>query len=383
MSKTTRYRSYAYRWAAEAVRYGINALYPPERARLRRWFSPLLERLHARIALLQAGVWRLVYLMGDVPERQKPVKVLFAAPDGANWETTLRYIWQELTHTGEYCTGEDCTCRADRLEPLVEQMSAGCDLVFVEISRARSWLPRRGEWVLSPVCVRMVFDFQPGESWEQIEKKFHAQRQNLKRIRRAGFTFCFTKDEDDLKHFYERMYLPFVRQRHDRSAFISNLQTAKNWLRSGDLMLLVDPSGKAVAGSLNAVRGRVKFLILNGVLDADPEIIRQGALSALYYFNIRWCFENGFSRCDFGGTWPFADDGSYLHKTWWGLRPVHDPWMATDWLFWVPNDLAWGLNWLRNKQFLPDFSRMSGPMKPEVAPSPVGTPSGEQVHSAG
>lgn len=59
MSKTTRYRSYAYRWAAEAVRYGINALYPPERARLRRWFSPLLERLHAGLPCCRraSGGW--------------------------------------------------------------------------------------------------------------------------------------------------------------------------------------------------------------------------------------------------------------------------------------------------------------------------------------
>lgn len=341
------------------VRNAIEALYQPEYAALDKRFSPMLEFFHAWLSLQKNRTWHLVHLEGIDPVQKEPVKVLFAALEDPDWDETMRYIWFLLTKTDEFRVGQKVTCTGRRVYRLVEQMSAGCDLVFLETSRASTWRPRQGQWVITPMHVRMVVDFDPGEDWDHVRKRLRSQRQNIRRFRLSGYTHRFGTAAE-LDTFYRCMYLPLVNNRHGRFAYIEEKKTLLDWLRHGELLFMVDPSGRDVGGSVSINKGGVKFMMVNGVLNADPELIKGGVLSAIYYTCIRLGFEQGFRRCDFGLTRPFEDDGVFRHKLNWGMKPLRNPWAVHQWLFWSPNGSSFGRRWLNETPFIRSLTRYGG-----------------------
>ena len=209
-----------------------------------------------------------------------------------------------------------------------------------------------------------------------MKKRLRSQRQNIRIFRHQNFSVRFSHSEADLERFYDCMYLPLVRRRYSETGYIETRKVVQDWMRRGELMFLVDASGRDVAGSINVNQGRVKFMMINGVLDADPGLIRQGVLSGIYYESIRIGFEGGYQRCDFGDTRPFGDDGVYQHKLRWGMKALADPWYANQWLFWAPEGAGRGVQWLRARPFLPGLAHNNGgwvfapaPRQPEAAAS--------------
>jgi len=57
-----------------------------------------------------------------------------------------------------------------------------------------------------------------------------------------------------------------------------------------------------------------------GVRDGDRELVKRGAISALYYHCALWAKEQGYRSIDFGHTRPFLRDGLLVSKKRWGMR---------------------------------------------------------------
>ena len=348
------------------VRNGINLLYLPERERLFELFSPVLESINARLALGKVRTYHLVTLQATGQDSDRPMKVLYAAREDVDWDEGLQYISFLLFGEDEPLISERVTCSPGQLRAQVDTMRRGCDLVCVDANRHLLWKPSVGEWAVTPHQIRTVIDFSPGESWQQVRKRLRSQRRNINLFKRAGFAQVrFSKSESDLAFFYERMYLPLVQQRYNKFAFIDRQKTLRDWQQRGELVFIIDPEGREIAGSVNINQDQVKFMMVNGVLDADRALIGQGALSSVYYHCIRIGHEAGFSRCDFGETRPFQDDGVLLHKIHWGMQILRDPWGVNRWLFWVPDGSPLGRRWLQERPFIRAVTQFGGWSPPE------------------
>ena len=111
-------------------------------------------------------------------------------------------------------------------------------------------------------------------------------------------------------------------------------------------MLVDGLHGQPVCGLLGVVHGQVLFTVINGTLNADKRFHDQGALSALYYHSIYWCYENGLQYSDFGDWCPHQTDGLYSYKVRWGMTTATNLWSPREWMFKPPRNESPALGWL-------------------------------------
>ena len=203
--------------------------------------------------------------------------------------------------------------------------------------------------------------FPQGQSWEAIEKGMRSHKHNIKLAARNGFTSQISHAVEDFDTFYETMHVPMIKERHAGYGIVDDQDAMREQFRNGLLLLIRQPAaveqpaaegqaapeGQAVAGALVYLRGRSAFGTSNGVLNGDPKWYAQGAVSALYYHNFRWCYDNQIERFDAGGCRPFTTDGLYQFKYHWGLRPAQDLWNERQWLFWAPTSAPVAVDWLK------------------------------------
>lgn len=152
------------------------------------------------------------------------------------------------------------------------------------------------------------------ENW-----KHKGGEENLRKIRKYHFTCEETQDFDKLHEFYHYMYLPHLQQRLGNMAHVASLGYMRGLLENGTLLLLnnriVD-----LAGMLINVRGSTPRAAFIAVRHADPEYLRQGAMSALYYHGIAWAQSKGYRQMDFGHCRPVMSDGLFRYKRKWGMH---------------------------------------------------------------
>jgi hypothetical protein len=245
-----------------------------------------------------------------------------------------------------------------RVQAYARELAGRADLVIVEANSLLRFYPpgsvQNFWWIVSPL-VRMVMDFLPGQTWAEIEQGMHAQRKNLNLVFRPNSRFNgalrISHAEEDFDLFYERMHVPLLKERHGAQAQVETKDGLRDLFHKGMLMLILH-EGQPVAGALNTIHGKTLFGVGLGVLDGDQRWYAMGVMTLLYYHSIRWCFENGIRRLDFGGVHPFLKDGLYDYKRRWGFQPYHDPLIEREWLFWAPSASEPVAAWINAHPFL-------------------------------
>ena len=202
---------------------------------------------------------------------------------------------------------------------LAARARAGADLVLVHADSAL--LRRRAGrgFFLIPEWVTMALDLRPPlrETWDLARNK--TVRENLRRIRKYGYSYEVTTDPRKFSLFYERMYLPFIPGKFGTAASLVGRRLMKLFFESGRL-LLVKRDGDDVAGNIVILFGRTAKSVILGLKDNDQTLRQQSALGASYYFTMLWAKENGLRRVDFGECRAFLNDGLLYFKKRWGME---------------------------------------------------------------
>jgi len=199
------------------------------------------------------------------------------------------------------------------------------DLVFVESSQHLIGKLAHQSAVILPFRVQFMLDLQ-GE-WELVEQRFRPNtRRNIGKAQ--GYACCeyeISRQAQDVKMFYDKMYLPTVRERHGRLAAILPESEAYQYLRHGWLFL-VKRDSVYVCGSLGYARQDTAEFIEMGVLNGDMQLMREGVIEAMNYLRIRWAHQEGYKALSFGECWPFLS-GIFQSKRKWGATvsvPSHE-----------------------------------------------------------
>jgi hypothetical protein len=146
---------------------------------------------------------------------------------------------------------------------------------------------------------------------------------DLRNIHRYGFTYRTTCDSRELDRFLSDMYLPYVRQTRGDGAFVATREELERTAGIELRLLLIEREGKDVAGVCLGVHDQDRLDALElGVVGADRDLVRKGALAAIYYFSLVYAAERKFSRLYLGGSRPFLRDGPFQYKKKWGLKIV-------------------------------------------------------------
>lgn len=166
----------------------------------------------------------------------------------------------------------------------------------------------------------------PGARWSQSVKN------NLRRIRMGRFEHDVQPADQYLEEFYTRMHRPSMLRRHGDEAYVTPLRELRRLLlrEPGLEIVRVLQDGRWVAGNLNQSSDEGYRLWRLGWLDGDAGLLRQGAVSASYWFNIRRAAALGHAHIYFGSVMPYLDDGVLQYKAFWGayLSPAGRPWGA-------------------------------------------------------
>ncbi len=322
---------------------------------VRKWLvRPAFDLRRLLFLGLKMRQMHLVYMKGTVQDGLPLSVACLMTPQ------SQREFKDLLFGDGDVTVEERNTCPTWQYPQRVMCAAEDVDLVLVEHSTLQTWTPPYGEWVAAAPRVRMVMEFLPGETWAQVERQLRRMAWNIKVVKRAGYTFEISHEQADFHYFYDRMYYPYVHLRHKDLCVIEREETLARDFEKGFVGFVRDTEGKRVAGILCGVCGAVCFGVVNGILDGDEQWLKKHALCAVYYFTIRWCFDQGLGRYDIGSCFPFSNDGIYTHKKRWGFKPSIELGMATSWLLWVPRHSQAALNCLRAHPFIPSITRYSG-----------------------
>ncbi len=216
---------------------------------------------------------------------------------------------------------------------IVERI-CGNDVVITKIKRIYAWELKKfvsrqdavlvdmhklfarffNDGYLVPPFVRQVLDID-----KSIEDAIRISNKELKKVYK--YSYDISKDMDDLKFFYEKMHVPYIKKRYGDSAYIEDFNSIKKILEKGEL-LLIKLNGEYVSGALCGINGDEYYCRRSGVL--DESFIKKGALITTYYFPILRAKERNAKIVDFGQSRPFLLDGVLRHKCHWGTRICED-----------------------------------------------------------
>ena len=190
------------------------------------------------------------------------------------------------------------------------------DIVIVEGTRHLiRTLPRQDALVL-PQFVYHILDVRG--DWQDVKSRFRKSvRHELRLTRKHGYQYEVSYDDRDFETFYRRMYLPTMKLRHGALASPMSFNRAYQHFRHG-LLFFVKRDGQRVCGSVCYLDDDTVHFMILGVLDGSQELMREGAVGALYCLRVQWANERGYKAVNFLGSDPFPGDSLFRFKRKWG-----------------------------------------------------------------
>ncbi len=162
-------------------------------------------------------------------------------------------------------------------------------------------------------------------------------RRNIRRLETQGYTYEFSKQQDDFDLFYHQMFLPYIGSRFSElSADILDYDHMNIGFQHGGL-ILVKLNQSPICGMLCILENGLCEALDMGVLNGDLTLVKQGSNVALWWYMLDWARQNGAVRFDFGGSRPFMVDGVFNFKRQWGTRIFKNVRKHTLWSFYGQN----------------------------------------------
>jgi hypothetical protein len=198
------------------------------------------------------------------------------------------------------------------------------DLLFIDLELLYCKILSDYNFLEVPQWVRQSFDVP--DTWEEVLAQFrkNTKKTDLRKVRKYGFTYRITKDEENYKIFYHTMYKPYLEKRFGDAVLIEPEWKVLRQCRKGELMQIVRDDKVVSCVLLHLLNVRLAYVWVGVPDDLDPDLAN-GAFSALYYFTILYGYEKGCREIDFLGSRPLLNDGLFRYKRKWGMRVQDSP----------------------------------------------------------
>ncbi|GAI05164.1 unnamed protein product, partial [marine sediment metagenome] len=201
---------------------------------------------------------------------------------------------------------------------VVREKSPNCSLMVIAVDKLLwRWFTKRTYFNV-PFWVSSLADISGDDSPLQMSKSV---RSDIRKIKKNKLSFEITQDSSRFDDFYYKMYRPYAVATHGNRAIIIPYDHMKREFKSGEL-LFIKKENQYIAGALlvyKKMQARDMFL---GIKDGNFDYVREGAIAAIYYFQVRRIKEKGCKRVELGPSRPFLKDGVLLYKKKWGGRQI-------------------------------------------------------------
>lgn len=204
-----------------------------------------------------------------------------------------------------------------RLNKKIDAIISEVDAVFIKNDLFYSRFLKKKGFTIIPERISMALDVsQPiGKIYNNFNK---SGKEDVRKVKKYGYTYEISEDVDKLDLFYYKMYLPYTYQRHGNTAICANYYTIRHLFERGSKLMLIKQNDEYVYGSLFSVKKDKVIATYAGLMEGKDDYLKKGISAAAYYFLIKWSKENGIKFADFGTCRSFLNNGVFCYKRKWG-----------------------------------------------------------------
>ncbi len=168
-----------------------------------------------------------------------------------------------------------------------------------------------------PQFVPMSVDLGSSESAFRKQLSSSAQS-DLRLINRSRFDYEVHQNAGWAAEFYHRFHEKGIVNRHGKEALVMPpREIAELVAHRGWEFVCVKRDDQCLAAVLSHLEPDGYRMARIGWLDANPALVKDGALSAVYWFAMRRARELGAQRVKLGGAPPYLEDGLFRYKAKW------------------------------------------------------------------
>ncbi len=273
----------------------------------------LLKRLHGKTPLWLSAVYMpFVYFFrhlqtfflksylieGEERESGELIKIAYFGSDEKIRNYWMRMLFREISSIQQ---GKTTALR--KIKSFARSNQKQQDLAIVEMTKLTRFFFRPKQGYILPRWFDTLLDVD--FSLEAI-----GNNDTQKHIKKHGFSCEVRTTEEDLLFFYERMFKPYIQARHkDAAVMVEYSYFLKRFKKKDSRLYFLIMDDQPVVASFNERKdGKIKFSGI-GVLDGSREIVRKGAIRALYFFMLSDYKKDGIKQIGFGGASPLLSDG--------------------------------------------------------------------------
>lgn len=172
----------------------------------------------------------------------------------------------------------------------------------------------------APALVELIRPLPETDDALMADLKTSTTREDLRRIRKAGFTFRVTRDPDAVRSFHTDHYLPSLKGRFPEDGIIESLAHFEQRLAKGGEVLCADLDGQWVAGIFNLVAADRYVLGYLGIRNADDAVRQMRVTSGLLVESFRRGVALGKPQASVGLSLPLLGKGPVWFKAKWGAE---------------------------------------------------------------
>ncbi|MDH3667716.1 MAG: GNAT family N-acetyltransferase [Paracoccaceae bacterium] len=175
-----------------------------------------------------------------------------------------------------------------------------------------------GRAIEAPLLVALTRELPPTVTALMEGLGNSSVREDIRRMRKAGFTYRVTTDPGAVREFYGHHYEPLVRERFPEDGAVMSLDRMLARLGQGGELLCADLDGDWVAGIFNSAQADIYAMGNLGIRDANESVRQKRVASALILRSLQRAVELGRPAAAMGASLPFLGKGSIWFKAKWG-----------------------------------------------------------------
>lgn len=201
----------------------------------------------------------------------------------------------------------------------INQIKSEIDAVLIKCDRFYSGFFEKQGFTIIPEWVRMTLDIsEPFDSF--ITNLPRSAKEDIRKIKKLGYTYEISDDIDKLSFFYNKMYVPYVSWRFPETDISTNFYIMKNLFQQGNKLLFVKHKNEYIFGGLFLKNKDKVTATYAGIKEGKFNHVKRGVIAASYYYLIQHSKESGATLIDLGSCRPFVNDGLFNYKRKWGAK---------------------------------------------------------------
>lgn len=177
-----------------------------------------------------------------------------------------------------------------------------------------------GEALQTPGMMDLVMPM-PAALEGALARWCRSAQADIKKVRRERFQYEVQTGDAWVHEFRGRFHDPSMAQRHEGEAYTASEHDLRQSARAqGAEFLRIVRDGVWVGGGLNRSTPEGYRMHRLGWRGGEPQLLKDGVVSAIYWFSIRRASELGHGVVLIGPVSPYLEDGLLFFKGKWGAR---------------------------------------------------------------